>query len=57
MILKKSYREAAEHLISALVLQARRSKRVTSDNIWSTLRMVLNLMNKREFVPDIDARY
>nr|CAG4641654.1 EOG090X054E [Eurycercus lamellatus] len=50
------HKEAAEHLVSALQIQARRSKRVTSDNIWSTLRMVLNLMNKREFIPDIDAR-
>nr|SVE75092.1 EOG090X054E [Daphnia dolichocephala] len=49
-------REAAEHLVSALLLQARRSKRVMSDNIWSTLRMVLNLMNRREFIADIDAR-
>nr|CAG4643172.1 EOG090X054E [Ilyocryptus agilis] len=51
-----AHREAAEHLVSALQLQARRSKRVMSENIWSTLRMVLNLMNKREFIADIDAR-
>jgi hypothetical protein len=49
-------REAAEHLVSALQLQSRRSKRVMSDNIWSTLRMVLNLMSRREFHADIDAR-
>ncbi|XP_057365948.1 peroxisomal targeting signal 1 receptor-like isoform X1 [Daphnia carinata] len=51
-----AHREAAEHLVSALLLQARRSKRVMSDNIWSTLRMVLNLMNRREFIADIDAK-
>nr|CAG4648627.1 EOG090X054E [Polyphemus pediculus] len=50
------HREAVEHLVSALLIQGRRSKRVMSDNIWSTLRMVLNLMNRREFVADIDAR-
>ena len=42
--------------MSALLLQARRSKRVMSDNIWSTLRMVLNLMNRREFIADIYAK-
>nr|CAG4647009.1 EOG090X054E [Megafenestra aurita]SVE92358.1 EOG090X054E [Megafenestra aurita] len=51
-----AHREAAEHLVSALLLQVRRSKRVMSDNIWSTLRMVLNLMNRREFIADIDAK-
>lgn len=50
------HREAAEHLVSALLHQGKRSKRVMSDNIWSTLRMVLNLMNRREFIADIDAR-
>ena len=49
-------REAAEHLVSALLLQGKRSKRVMSDNIWSTLRMVLNLMNRRDLIADTDAR-
>nr|CAG4646219.1 EOG090X054E [Macrothrix elegans] len=51
-----AHKEAAEHLVSALLAQAKSSKRVMSDNIWSTLRMVMNLMNRREFIPDIDAR-
>nr|CAG4642479.1 EOG090X054E [Evadne anonyx] len=50
------HREAAEHLVSALLHQQKGSRRVMSDNIWSTLRMVLNLMNRREFLADIDAR-
>jgi len=50
------HREATEHLVAALLHQGKRSKRVMSDNIWSTLRMVLNLMNRREFLADIDAR-
>nr|CAG4638415.1 EOG090X054E [Cyclestheria hislopi] len=51
-----AHREATEHLVSALLLQSKRSKHVMSDNIWSTLRMVLNLMNRRDFLVDIENR-
>lgn len=51
------HREACEHLVSTLHQQSRkRSRRVMSDNIWSTLRMVLNLMGRREFLADVDDR-
>nr|CAG4640820.1 EOG090X054E [Eulimnadia texana] len=51
-----AHREAAEHLVSALQFQAGSSERVMSDNIWSTLRMALNVMNRKDLLPDIETK-
>uniref|UniRef100_A0A2R5LN57 Peroxisomal targeting signal 1 receptor n=1 Tax=Ornithodoros turicata TaxID=34597 RepID=A0A2R5LN57_9ACAR len=56
-----SYREAAEHFLTALNMQnagrglaGSRDTSVMSENIWSTLRMVLTLMNRPDLYKVID---
>lgn len=60
------FREAAEHLLTALNQQAAgrgaKGERVTpmnpvmSDSIWSTLRLVLALLDRQDLFPIVEAR-
>lgn len=65
----KAYKEAAEHLLTALNLQATSSARSglvnasknntsmqESDTIWSTLKMVISLMGRRDLQEMLDMR-
>uniref|UniRef100_A0AAG5D609 Peroxisomal targeting signal 1 receptor n=1 Tax=Anopheles atroparvus TaxID=41427 RepID=A0AAG5D609_ANOAO len=62
----KAYKEAAEHLLTALNHQATSIARSglnvsspanqMSSTIWTTLRMVLSLMNRQDLQPAIDNR-
>lgn len=56
-------REAAEHLLTALNQQAagkgplgKTSGASMSDGIWSTLRLVLSLMDRQDLFTAIDRR-
>jgi len=60
-----AYNEAAEHFLSALNLQARGKsavpssvdiKKTMSDSIWTSLRMVLHLLDKGKLSSLIDRR-
>ncbi|CAG2164677.1 unnamed protein product [Oppiella nova] len=56
-----AYREAAEHFLTVLNLQAAGrgpvgSRPLTSANVWSTLRMVMTLMNRMDLLPFVDSR-
>lgn len=56
------HREAVEHYLSALNLQQHSSRgapgqrAVTSDTIWSTLRMAIALLGRPELQTAVDAR-
>ena len=62
----QAYGEAIEHFLSGLNFQAavqgptERTKpdlsKVMSDNIWSSLRLALGLMGKRDLYPFIETR-
>lgn len=63
LFLKRSFREAAEHFLTALNQQARgrdvkNSPAISqmSDTIWSTLRMCISLLNKPELRAAVDNR-
>ncbi|EEB19440.1 Peroxisomal targeting signal 1 receptor, putative [Pediculus humanus corporis] len=54
-------REAAEHLLTALNQQAKgRNSQgdvgIMSESIWTTLKMVVNLLGKQELLAAVDAR-
>lgn len=61
-----AHREAAEHLLTALNQQSAgrdaKGERVSpmnavmSDSIWSTLRLVLNLLDRQDLFPILEAR-
>jgi len=56
-----AYREAAEHLLTVLNIQAAGrgpigSRPLMSANVWSTLRMVMTLMNRTDLFTAIDDR-
>jgi peroxin-5 len=56
-----AYREAAEHFLTVLNIQAAGrglvgSRPLMSANIWSTLRMVMTLMNRTDLLPAVDER-
>jgi peroxin-5 len=56
-----AYREAAEHFLTVLNIQAAGrglvgSRPLMSANVWSTLRMVMTLMNKTDLLPAVDER-
>ncbi|KAJ1523055.1 hypothetical protein ONE63_002182 [Megalurothrips usitatus] len=61
-----AHREAAEHLLTALNQQASgrgaKGERVSpvnpamSDSIWSTLRLVLSLLDRQDLFPIVEAR-
>lgn len=55
------FREAAEHLLSALNQQAkgttsRGEKGGMSDSIWNTLRLVVGLLGNAELLPAVEKR-
>lgn len=60
-------REAAEHLLTALNQQSAgrdaKGERVSpmnavmSDSIWSTLRLVLGLLDRQDLFPILEARF
>ncbi|KAK2727765.1 hypothetical protein QYM36_008301 [Artemia franciscana] len=56
----RAYREAAEHLVSALNMQASATlpgkSSVMSDSIWITLRSVLSKLERRDLFPDVNNR-
>ncbi|XP_033125685.1 peroxisomal targeting signal 1 receptor-like [Anneissia japonica] len=57
----RSYREAIEHFLTALHLQRsgktlNREAAVTSDNIWSTLRMSISLLGRPELYKAAEER-
>lgn len=58
-----AHREAAEHLLTALNQQAsgkgpqgKQSWASMSDSIWSTLRLVVSLMDRKDLFPSIENR-
>lgn len=58
-----AYREAAEHLLTALNQQAagrgvqgQRSWSAMSDSIWSTLRLVMSLLDRQDLYDALDNR-
>ncbi|XP_054166860.1 peroxisomal targeting signal 1 receptor-like [Oppia nitens] len=56
-----TYREAAEHFLTVLNLQASGrgpvgSRPLMSTNVWSTLRMVMTLMNRSDLLDFVDNR-
>ncbi|XP_059487283.1 peroxisomal targeting signal 1 receptor [Neocloeon triangulifer] len=58
-----AHREAAEHFISALNIQAsgkgiqgKSSWRSMSESIWSSLRLVVSLLNRQDLFPVVDSR-
>nr|CAG4645496.1 EOG090X054E [Lynceus sp. MCZ IZ 141354] len=58
-----AHREAAEHLVTALSLQAsgrglqgQEHRQVMSENIWGTLRTVLSLLGRQDLYADIDNK-
>ncbi|KAF4524527.1 hypothetical protein B566_EDAN002799 [Ephemera danica] len=58
-----AHREAAEHLLTALNQQAsgkgpqgKKSWASMSDSIWSTLRLVVSLMDRKDLFPSIENR-
>uniref|UniRef100_T1ISD1 Peroxisomal targeting signal 1 receptor n=1 Tax=Strigamia maritima TaxID=126957 RepID=T1ISD1_STRMM len=57
-----AHREAIEHFLSALNSQSsgsgglEKSSSAVSDNIWSTMRMVLSLMNRYDLHSAVDSR-
>ncbi|XP_071957118.1 peroxisomal targeting signal 1 receptor-like isoform X2 [Antedon mediterranea] len=56
----RSYREAIEHFLSALHLQrsgkSQRDTEITSDNIWSTLRMSISLLGRPDLYKAAEER-
>lgn len=57
----RAYREAAEHFLSVLNMQAagrglEGGRPLTSGNVWSTLRMVMTLMNRKDLYPAVDNK-
>lgn len=62
MFIETYYREAGEHLLTALNQQAAGQKefgkatRAMSDAIWSTLRLVVSLMHKYHLNDSIENR-
>jgi len=57
------FREAAEHFISALNIQAsgkgpqgKSSWRSMSESIWSSLRLVVSLLNRQDLFPAVDNK-
>lgn len=58
---KSCFREAVEHFLSALSLQHNSrgpvgEQSAMSDNIWSTMRMALALMDRTDLHAAVDAR-
>jgi peroxin-5 len=58
-----AYREAAEHLLTALNQQAagrgvqgQRSWSAMSDSVWSTLRLVMSLLDRQDLYDALDNR-
>ena len=59
----RAYREAAEHFLTALNFQAAgrgpwdtAELQTMSDTIWNSLRLALNMMERRDLVSHIDSR-
>ena len=59
----KAYREAAEHFLTALNFQAQgrgpqenKDVKTMSESIWNSLRVALNMMERRDLGSHIDTR-
>ena len=59
----RAYREACEHFLTALNFQAagrgpqgEQSHSVMSENIWSSLRLCMSLMDRQDLYHDVDMR-
>ena len=56
----KSYKEAVEHFLNALNFQdsgkGPGEDRQMSESIWNSLRLAVNLMQRRDLAPLLDAR-
>ena len=59
----KAYREAAEHFLTALNFQSQgrgpqdsKDVKTMSESIWNSLRVALNMMERRDLVSHIESR-